>query len=94
MITIRGAGSDAEFDPASQPAAVGATVYWRNEDTKAHWPTPAPLGEKDAWLDYQIPGTVSGQPPAVSDGVSFGTAGTYDYICALHQDEAGTIVVS
>ena len=40
MITIKKAGSQAAFDPPSQPAAVGDDVYWRNEDTQAHWPTP------------------------------------------------------
>jgi plastocyanin len=94
IITIARTNSQVGFDPQSQPAAVGASVYWRNEDTEAHWPTPAPYAKDDAWLDYQIPGVVGGQPPAVSDGVSFGTAGTYDYVCALHQDETGTVVVS
>ena len=93
MITIKKAGSQAAFDPPSQPAAVGDDVYWRNEDTQAHWPTPAPPTDDAAWLDYQIPGIVHGAPPAVSDGVAFGATGTYAYVCALHNGETGEIVV-
>jgi plastocyanin len=85
----------AEFKPQNITVAVGDVIYWRNNDSKAHWPTTSatPI-VNDAWMDYQIPGKLHGQPaPTSQQAVSFGTAGTYHYVCGLHHGETGTIVV-
>jgi plastocyanin len=70
------------FSPMSMTVAVGTTVTWKFEDSAAH--------------------TVSADDksfvsPALSNGKTythtFTKAGTYQYICSIHQYMKGTIVV-
>ncbi|HZS46508.1 MAG TPA: plastocyanin/azurin family copper-binding protein [Blastocatellia bacterium] len=82
----------AAYDPPSQTVTAGDIIYWRNNDDIPHWPAPNAQSET-AWMDYQIPGKLQGQPaPTSQQAVSFSAAGTYNYVCALHPDETGTIV--
>jgi len=83
----------AVFNPQSQTVTAGDVVYWRNNDDIAHWPAPN-AQSSTAWMDYQIPGKLHGQPaPTSQQAVSFGAKGTINYVCALHPDETGVIVV-
>lgn len=89
-----GAGSSADtiviknfmFSPASLTVAPGATVHIHNEDPVAHTFTdksdPGLFGTGD------IPGgeTKTIKAPA--------KAGSYPYICMIHQYMSGTLVVS
>lgn len=93
IIAIKHSGGQVQFEPSTETAPEGATIYWRNEDHQAHWPGPLPPAAPNSWLTYQIPGTVPGQPPAVSDGVAFGATGTYPYRCELHHHETGTLEI-
>jgi plastocyanin len=78
----------AQFVPQNtQPYAVGDAVFWRNNDpTLKHQPKPVD-GADDDWTDPIPTNSTSYRCP------TFGSAGTYDYVCALHSGEKGTITV-
>ena len=65
---------------------VGDLVLWSNDDTEAHW--PAVTGNPTYFMDFQI------APKATSSSFAPAAAGTIAYVCSLHPDETGTIVVS
>ena len=80
------AGASPLFGDTSITA--GQCVSWGNSDADAHQPCP---DTGNAWFDAPIP---SGD---LSKSVSFETAGTIPYHCALHPDnanETGTITVT
>jgi plastocyanin len=96
MISIdedRGKGT-AVFNPSSLNAAAGDMINWRNNTSSPHW--PAPKGKpKDTWMDAEIPGKLPDQPaPTSQQALSFSGATTVEYVCALHPEETGTIVVT
>jgi plastocyanin len=70
------------FEPSSLAVPVGATVTWVFEDTAAH--------------TMQI-SRLNVTSPALSGGRSFSyrftTAGTYSYICSIHQYMHAAVVV-
>lgn len=73
------------FSPQQQQAQAGDALVWYNEDaTTPHQPVP----DTGSWNIPEIPGQNS------SDQLSLPTAGTYDYHCAIHSDETGSIVVA
>jgi len=87
----------AAFNPKSLSVAAGDTINWRNNTRDPHW--PAPQGKpKDTWMDAEIPGKLPDQPaPTSQQTLSFGAVTqptTFEYVCALHEGETGTIVVS
>ena len=73
--------SGFRFSPNSVTVNVGDTVTWTNRDEEAHTATSG-----SAWSTGDIAG---GQ----SKSLTFRTAGTYDYICAIHPTMTGTLVV-
>lgn len=83
----------AEFVPDNATVAGGNIVFWQNNDENSpHQPKPT-NGADDDWTDL-IPAKLPGQPaPTSLRNPTFGVAGTYDYVCALHSDEKGSIVV-
>jgi plastocyanin len=84
----------ATFKPESQTVAVGDIISWRNNDSVPHWPAPSVAGKTD-WMDFQIPGKKKNQPaPTSQQALSFSAATTVTYVCALHPDETGTIIVA
>ncbi|HYU25279.1 MAG TPA: hypothetical protein VEO74_08760 [Thermoanaerobaculia bacterium] len=74
------------FFPPSQTAEVGDTVFWFNEDRTARHQIFCDTNNC-TW------GAVI-EPQNSSQLVTLDTAGTYQYHCALHPDETGTIEVN
>ncbi len=99
IIAINPGAPNATFSPNPENVGTGTVISFRNNDSKAHWPTPAPAAGQpvvnNAWMDFQIPGKLPNQPAPVGiQQVSFSAAGTYHYVCALHPHEKGSIVVT
>jgi plastocyanin len=69
------------FDPGSVTVRVGDSVTWTNQDSAAHTATASGT--------FASGDLASGQ----SFTYAFTTAGTFDYICAIHPTMAGTVVV-
>ena len=80
------AGNPAVFDPKSQTAFVNDSVFWHNNDNKAHWPAPS-KSNPTGFIPFQIP------PNTSSNQVGFGKVQTIPYICILHDGESGQINV-
>lgn len=70
------------FDPATVTVNVGDSVTWTNNDSTAHTAT-AGGGSFDT-------GTIGAGQTAT---VTFDTAGTFAYLCSIHPQMAGTVVV-
>jgi len=84
----------ASFKPQSQTVAAGDIVYWRNNDEQAEHQVKPTVGANDAWWDFPIPQKLQAQPaPTSQQAVSFSAAATITYVCALHPNEKGTIIV-
>jgi plastocyanin len=73
--------SGFSFSPRTVTVRVGDTVTWTNDDAQAHTATSG-----SAWNTGDI---ASGR----SESITFRTAGTYDYICAIHPTMTGRVVV-
>jgi plastocyanin len=100
MIDINPGQPNASFSPNPLGVGKNTVISWRNNDTQhPHWPTPAPAAGQpvvnNAWMDFQIPAKLPNEPaPTSIQTVNFADAGTYDYVCALHPNEKGSIVVT
>jgi amicyanin len=70
------------FTPQDLTIHVGDTVVWTNED-----PTPHSVVAKGG--AFKSPKLVKG----VTYSQTFGTAGTFDYVCGFHPSMAGKVVV-
>jgi plastocyanin len=73
--------SGFSFSPRNVTVNVGDTVTWTNSDAQAHTATSG-----SAWDTGNIG---NGQ----SKSITFRNAGTFDYICAIHPQMTGTVVV-
>jgi plastocyanin len=71
------------FDPCSAPPS--STVTWNNQTRQTHQITSGTFS-----TDPILAG-MSSRPDFVID---FQASGTIDYFCTLHENEAGTIVVT
>ena len=74
--------TNTAFAPDAADVAVGATVTWTNSDAIAHTSTSDAAG----WDSGIV-------PPGGQFSVSFPTAGTFHYHCAIHPGMIGTVVV-
>jgi plastocyanin len=95
----------SKFSPPAAKAKVGQVIYWRNNDSEAHWPVQKSLVKDSAnkagwWLqDAGVSGKLPDQdPPVTQEGVSSAVPWTapVDYVCYLHPDdpdETGTLQV-
>jgi hypothetical protein len=72
---------DFAFEPATVTINVGDSVTWTNDGDAPH--TATAEGEFDTGI------LNSGE----SDSVTFNEAGEFDYICSVHPDMTGTVVV-
>src|SRR5688572_21470587 len=70
------------FDPTTVTIQVGDSVTWTNQDSAAHTATAG-----DGSFDTGP--IVNG----ASDTVTFDTAGTFAYICSIHPQMTGSVVV-
>ena len=74
---------DFAFTPGTIEVAAGTTVTWTNSDSAPHTAT-ADDGSFDT-------GTLQ---PGESGSVTFDTPGTYTYVCSIHPNMTGTVVVT
>lgn len=72
------------FQPTPVTVARGTVVIWRNDDASTHTAT----ADGKTWDTGNV------APGASSTGVTFSTAGTYSYHCAIHQYMTATITVT
>lgn len=70
------------FDPATVTIQVDDSVTWTNQDSVAHTATAG-----DGSFDT---GPIAN---GASDTVTFDTAGTFAYICSIHPQMTGSVVV-
>jgi plastocyanin len=68
------------FSPATVTVNVGDTVTWTNNDGTAHTATGSGFDT----------GNIAG---GASDSVTFQSAGSFDYVCSIHPQMTGTVVV-
>lgn len=73
--------SGFSFSPRTITVHVGDTVTWTNSDAQAHTATSG-----SAWSTGDI-----GNGDSAS--ITFRTAGTFAYICAIHPQMTGTVTV-
>lgn len=78
VVTVSG----FSFEPQPLEAKVGQEVVWENEDTVLHTATA-----EDGSFDVELDGAGS------SGRHTFTEAGTYDYLCSVHESMTGQIVV-
>jgi plastocyanin len=74
------------FSPNPVTVTVGQTVNWLNSDTIAHTATDPGV------FDIGSIAPTSAHSDN-GDGVTFNTAGTYNYHCTLHANETATVIV-
>lgn len=79
--------SASSFSPADVTLPVGSTVKWYNETAIAHTISPNSPNQAGTWPEANI----SGAGSTVSH--TFGTAGTFDYVCKLHAGMTGVVRV-
>jgi plastocyanin len=72
------------FSPKPIQVTVGSTVTWTNATALTHTAT----SDSGAWDTGNI------APDATSGAVSFATAGTFTYHCAIHPSMTGSVIVS
>lgn len=70
------------FSPSTVTVQVGDSVTWTNQDSTAHTATAG-----DGSFDTESLGT------GESSTITFATAGTYAYACAIHPTMTGSVVV-
>ena len=81
---------DNFFEPGTVTIEVGDSVTWTNDGRLPHTATAA--GEFDTGL-LQPKDAVFVGSPGQSYTVTFNEAGTFPYICTIHPDMTGTVVV-
>jgi plastocyanin len=88
--TVQGAqptSPQASFAPGKLNLVVNEGFIWSNNDVKAHWPAPS-VAQKTAWLQEAI------QPGQKSKTVFFTQSNEgIAYVCAIHENEKGTIAI-
>jgi plastocyanin len=72
------------FSPKPIQVTAGSTVTWANTTTVTHTAT----SDSGAWATGSIP------PGTTSSAISFPTAGTFTYHCAIHPSMTGSVIVS
>ena len=75
------------YSPNPLMVKVGQSVNWLNSDAVAHTATDPGVFD----IGSISPGSAHS---ANGDGVTFNTAGTYNYRCMLHPNETATVVVT
>jgi len=79
------------FDPNPlNDVEIGDQIIWTNNDDAQHWPA---LKTSDGTIDNQFFMDNPIAPNSPSDTFVPGANGTLNYVCFLHQDETGAIIV-
>ena len=79
------------FDPATlNNVEIGDQIIWTNNDVAPHWPA---LKNSNGTINNQYFMANQIAPNSPSDTFLPAATGTLNYVCFLHQDEAGSIVV-
>jgi plastocyanin len=68
------------FEPATIEVSAGATVTWTNDDNFTH------TVEVEGGDDHEV-------EPGETYSTTFERAGTYRYVCTLHPDMDGEVIV-
>jgi plastocyanin len=74
---------DFKFGPTSVTVAAGGSVTWTNQDSFAH-------SIKSGDGSFDSPDIATGQ----TFTAKFPTAGTFTYVCGIHNFMTGTVVVT
>jgi plastocyanin len=74
---------DIKFAPATVTAKVGQVVKWTNSDPVAHTVTAKSGSDVDS-------GTIA---PNQTFETKFKKAGRVDYVCSIHPNQTGTVIV-
>jgi len=77
---------DFKFEPATVTVHEGDTVEWKNEDSVPHTATEAAEGKKPAFDSGYLQTGAAWRYVAQKKG-------TYNYICTLHPNMQGTLIV-
>ena len=88
---------DFTFDPAETEIEAGESVTWTNGDDFPHsvWSEARTDGHRD-WQSVGPDAKASlpeALPPDASSTCTFPAAGTYSYICGIHNTMRGTVTV-
>jgi plastocyanin len=75
---------DIKFAPATVTVKVGQTVKWTNSDPVAHTVTAKSGSDVDS-------GTIA---PNQTFETKFTKAGRVDYVCTIHPNQSGTVIVT
>src|SRR5215471_3936879 len=79
------------FDPNPlSDVLIADQIIWTNNDNAQHWPA---LKTSDGKIDNQFFMDNPIAPNSPSDTFVPNANGTLNYVCFLHQDETGTIIV-
>ena len=82
--TVTATIANFAFSPATIAAKVGDTVTWTNNDSTAHTAT----------VKSDETCTTENLASGASGGITFTTAGSYDYFCKIHPNMTGKVEVS
>jgi plastocyanin len=74
---------DMVYAPSTVEVSAGTTVHWRNDDAVVHTVTA-----RDGSFNSGVMKT------GVEFSQSFDEPGTYDYFCAIHPLQGGTVIVT
>lgn len=74
---------DIKFVPQTVTAKIGQTVKWTNSDPVAHTVTAKSGSDVDS-------GTIG---PNQTFEAKFAKAGRVDYVCSIHPNQTGTVIV-
>jgi plastocyanin len=85
--TVQVTMTAATFNAAEVTIPVGSTVNWVNQTATTHTISPTDASKPGSWDDT----TISGLNADFDH--TFGTAGTFDYVCKLHQGMTGVVRV-
>jgi len=74
--------ADFAFDPAELEVAAGATVTWTNNDSATH----TVESDDETLMSDDLPNGATYE-------MTFDEPGTYEYVCGIHPNMAGTVIV-
>jgi plastocyanin len=92
QIKITKVAAVVTFSPNPQPAVAMDQIFWTNNDDTPHWPGLL-NGDGTINTTFFMPNQIAGNGDT-SPIFAPSTAITYQYVCSLHPNEKGTIVVS